>query len=56
MLALRKNLVTAAPRLARRCSFQAEMKKMEAAATKLAPSLPEGLREIAEQGVRWSSR
>lgn len=51
---LRRSLAVA-PRLARQCSFQAEVKKMEAAATKLAPSLPEGLKEIAEQGVRHSS-
>jgi len=47
---LRKVVVGPAPRLARACSFQAQVKSMEAAAAKLAPSLPGSLKEIAEQG------
>jgi hypothetical protein len=47
---LARHLRTSAPRLARSCSFQAQIKEMEAKATKLAPSLPDSLREIAEQG------
>ena len=49
--ATRVRVLTQAPRLARSCAFQAKIKEMEAAATKLAPSLPAGLKEVAESGV-----
>ena len=40
------------PRLARHCSFQTALKEMEAKAAKIAPNLPDGLKDIAMQGVR----
>ena len=53
MLALRRGL--AMRQLTRACSFQAKVKEMEAAAAKLAPSLPDDLKGIAAQGVRQRS-
>merc|ERR1712154_248542 len=53
--ATRVRVLTQAPRLARSCAFQAKIKEMEAAATKLAPSLPAGLKEVAESGAEISS-
>jgi hypothetical protein len=44
-----------APRAARSCSFQAAVKDMEVKAMKLAPSLPDSLKEIAEQGPSISA-
>jgi hypothetical protein len=44
------------PRFARYCSFQTKLKEMEAAATKMAPNLPDGLKEIADEGVRASTK
>jgi len=37
------------------CTFQTKIKDMEAAATKMAPSLPAGLQEIATQGTEISA-
>jgi len=37
------------------CTFQAKVKEMETAAAKLAPSLPAGLKEVAEQGSEISA-
>ena len=54
MLSLR-SAFRVAPRLSRGCAFQTKIKEMEAAATKLAPSLPPGLKELAESGVRESA-
>ena len=58
MLSLRtaRPSALAVRQLTRACSFQAKVKEMEAAAAKLAPSLPDGLKEIAEQGVRQPLR
>jgi len=43
------------PRFARYCSFQTKLKEMEAAATKMAPNLPDGLKEIANDGASISA-
>merc|ERR1719198_792885 len=40
-----------APALSRSCTFLTKMKTMEAASSKMAATLPEGLKEIAEQGT-----
>ena len=45
-----------APRLSRGCAFLQNVKTMEAASTKLAPSLPDGLKEIAEAGTSISEQ
>jgi hypothetical protein len=50
MLARRVALV--APARARNCAFLTKMKAMEAETSKLATTLPDGLKEIAESGVR----
>jgi hypothetical protein len=51
---LRRPLL-AAPALSRGCAFLTKVKAMEAASTKLAPSLPEGLKEIADAGASISA-
>ena len=51
MLAARRTAI-AAPAFTRRCAFLTKMKAMEAETDKLAKTLPDGLKEIAESGVR----
>lgn len=51
MLAARRTAY-AAPMLSRSCAFLTKMKAMEAETSKLATTLPDGLKEIAESGVR----
>jgi len=56
MLRLPAARFSGALRVAQRgCAFQAKVKGMEAAAMKLAPSLPGSLKEIAEQGPSISA-
>ena len=52
MLAFRRSAKALSPALSRQCAFLTKMKAMEAETTKLAPTLPDGLKEIAESGVR----
>ena len=53
---LARRLALSVPLRARGCAFITKMKEMEAAAGKLAPTMPEELRPIAEAGVRRDAR
>ena len=45
-----------APALSRSCAFLTKMKTMEAETSKLSKTLPDGLKEIADSGVRTHDR
>ena len=51
MLAMRRAAVLR-PALSRNCAFLTKMKAMEAETSKLSATLPDGLKEIADSGVR----
>lgn len=56
MLRLVARPLIAAPVRARTCAFLTKVKSMEAASAKIAGSMPDGLKEIADAGVRALSR
>ena len=55
MLAMRRTALSA-PRYSRSCAFLTKMKAMKAETDKLATTLPDGLKEIAQSGVRAATR